>query len=73
MSARVFGTHEATLTIQRVIGDKGLFELDPQQARHYTSRGVQLFETWLGYFLARAAAGYMQQVRGEAARSVPRG
>ena len=51
----------------------GLFELDPQQARHYTSRGVQLFETWLGYFLARAAAGYMQQVRGEAARSVPRG
>ncbi len=26
MSARVFGTHEATLTIQRVIGDKGLFE-----------------------------------------------
>lgn len=48
----------------------GLFELDAQRASHYKDRGVQFFETWIGYFLAKAAAGYMQQVRGDAVRSV---
>jgi 4-hydroxy-2-oxoheptanedioate aldolase len=51
----------------------GLFELDPQSAIQYKRRGVQLFETWVGYFLVKAAAGYMQQVRGEAAEPVQAG
>jgi 4-hydroxy-2-oxoheptanedioate aldolase len=42
----------------------GLFELDAQRAIEYKARGVQLYETWLGYFLAKAAGTYMQQVRG---------
>jgi 4-hydroxy-2-oxoheptanedioate aldolase len=42
----------------------GLFELNPQRASQYTGRGVQLFETWIGYFMAKASADYMQQVRG---------
>ncbi|MFQ5610580.1 MAG: HpcH/HpaI aldolase/citrate lyase family protein [Anaerolineae bacterium] len=67
-------------TVERLINEAqaagvavGLFELDPQRAVQYKSRGVRLFETWLGYFLARAAAGYMQQVRGDATGSVPGG
>jgi 4-hydroxy-2-oxoheptanedioate aldolase len=42
----------------------GLFEFDAQRANEYKARGVQLFETWLGYFLSRAAGDYMRQVRG---------
>ncbi len=42
----------------------GLFELNPQRASQYTGRGVQLFETWIGYFMAKSSADYMQQVRG---------
>lgn len=51
----------------------GLFELDPQLASQYASRGVHLLETWVGYFLAKAAAGYMKQVRGEAPGHVSKG
>ncbi len=43
----------------------GLFELDAQRANHYKTRGVQFFETWLGYFLAKSAGEYMQKVRGD--------
>jgi 4-hydroxy-2-oxoheptanedioate aldolase len=48
----------------------GLFELDAQRANQYKARGVQLFETWIGYFLARAASDYMQQVRGDEIKTV---
>jgi len=48
----------------------GLFELDAQRASQFVGRGVHMYETWLGYFLSKAAAAYMQQVRGEAARPV---
>jgi len=49
----------------------GLFELDAKRANQYKARGVQLFETWLGYFLSRAAGEYMQQVRGDQIRTTP--
>lgn len=51
----------------------GLFESDPQSAIRYQGRGVQLFETWVGYFLAKAAAGYLQKVRGEVAEPLQAG
>jgi 4-hydroxy-2-oxoheptanedioate aldolase len=51
----------------------GLFELDAQRASQFVGRGVHMYQTWLGYFLSKAAAGYMQQVRGEAARPVASG
>lgn len=51
----------------------GLFELDPQSALRYKNRGVQLFETWVGYFLAKAASGYLQQVRGGPAEPIQAG
>jgi 4-hydroxy-2-oxoheptanedioate aldolase len=48
----------------------GLFELDAQRATQYKSQGVQMYQTWLGYFLSKAAAQYMQQVRGDEIRPV---
>lgn len=51
----------------------GLFELNPQRASHYMGRGVRLFETWIGYFMAKASADYMQQVRGSSQRTVTEG
>ena len=51
----------------------GLFELDAQRANQYKARGVKLFETWLGYFLARAAGDYMQQVRGDEIKTTSKG
>ncbi len=49
----------------------GLFELNAQRASQYTGRGVQLFETWIGYFMSKAAGDYMQQVRGAAKTPAP--
>lgn len=67
-----------TETVDRLIEEAqgtdiavGLFELDPQRACSFTGRGVRLFETWVGYFLAKAATGYMQQVRAQSEKSIP--
>ena len=51
----------------------GLFELDAQRANDYKVQGVQLFETWLGYFLTRAATDYFHQVRGDEKKTVSKG
>ncbi len=51
----------------------GLFELNPQRASQYAGRGVQLFETWIGYFMAKSSADYMQQVRGASTAPVTEG
>lgn len=48
----------------------GVFELDEDRATKFVEQGVQLFETWVGYFISKAAAGYLQKVRGDTPRKV---